>query len=220
MLSGTILWCNTCGSYSELRGAGIAKRFPWPLDAALFGGRAQQLRALRAAKHPKAGRPIPHGVSEIRWGTAEGFQPSGRVGATGPLTQRIGQRGFCTRDLKPASQLRCTVATGVCAASSSVVARDSRSKVARLIAAATGVGDTGDAPAGSLPVPAPPVGFVAGLERQLPAAPLLRAPLYGHLPSAVFRAANPSCSGAVHVYEAPKASTAIVCRVRTTVLRR
>ena len=53
MMSGNIVWCNICGAYAAGHAVHIARGCPGPVDLSAAGGRAQQLRRLRAGKHPK-----------------------------------------------------------------------------------------------------------------------------------------------------------------------
>ena len=51
MRSGQVIWCNVCGSFGTFRG--LAQSCPGPVTKDSEGGRAHQLRRLRAGFDPK-----------------------------------------------------------------------------------------------------------------------------------------------------------------------
>ena len=55
MVSGKVIWCNTCGAYATGHAVRLVKSCQGPVDIKAAGGRSQQLRKLRAGKHPKLG---------------------------------------------------------------------------------------------------------------------------------------------------------------------
>ena len=67
MRSGDVIWCNTCGSFGALRGRGLAQSCPGPVPLSMEGGRAQQLRRLRAGFHPKDRYRLPAAVPQAMW---------------------------------------------------------------------------------------------------------------------------------------------------------
>ena len=62
MVSGRGIWYNTCGAYATGHAVRLAKSCEGPVDIKAAGGRAQQLRKLRAGKHPKAGHRLSDAV--------------------------------------------------------------------------------------------------------------------------------------------------------------
>ena len=62
IVSGRVLWCNTCGAYATGHAVRLARSCEGPVDIKAAGGRAQQLRKLREGKHPKTGHRIGDAV--------------------------------------------------------------------------------------------------------------------------------------------------------------
>ena len=95
-LSGTLLWCNTCGAYADSRSKGISKPCAGKPEAS-NGGRAQQLAALRARRHPKSTRkqhiqlppPIARSVISSVTSAEHAIQQSEQVAAL--VTQKRAQ---------------------------------------------------------------------------------------------------------------------------------
>ena len=58
--TGILHWCATCGAYAQDRAVLIAQPCPGPPRLGLFGGRGQQLRRLRASRHPRTGEHLLH----------------------------------------------------------------------------------------------------------------------------------------------------------------
>ena len=67
MLSGHVVWCNVCGAFGSQRGRGLARACPGPAQIGGTGGRAQQLRRLRAGYHPKDRVRLPNAVPQSSW---------------------------------------------------------------------------------------------------------------------------------------------------------
>ena len=65
MLSGDVIWCNTCGSYADLRADGLTQPCtgkhigPWK-----GGGKRGQLTDLRRCIHPKSRSTLPPPIAE------------------------------------------------------------------------------------------------------------------------------------------------------------
>ena len=65
MISGSIIWCSTCGSYADLRVSGLTEAClgkhtgPW-----LGGGKVGQLKALLKNIHPRNGTQLPAPIAE------------------------------------------------------------------------------------------------------------------------------------------------------------
>ena len=62
IVSGRVIWCNTCGAYATGHAVRLARSCEGPVDIKAAGGRAQQLRKLRAGKHPKTGHLIGEAI--------------------------------------------------------------------------------------------------------------------------------------------------------------
>ena len=67
MKSGDVIWCNICGYFGTKRGRGLTQSCPGPTLVGGIGGRAQQLRRLRAGFHPKSGRRLQPAVHQRDW---------------------------------------------------------------------------------------------------------------------------------------------------------
>ena len=67
MKSGDVIWCNICGYFGTQRGRGLTQSCPGPTQVGGIGGRAQQLRRLRAGFHPKSGRRLQPAVHQRDW---------------------------------------------------------------------------------------------------------------------------------------------------------
>ena len=185
MLSGTILWCNACGAYTESRGRGLARSCPGPPAPRLYGGRAQQLRRLRDNRHPKTDAAIPQAVPETRWAAAPELQPPTTLTTTSALDPPSPSRStWCARRsqqllervrAREAGSDPASLATG---GGTEGISSERAAKVARLVAAATAaaaaaptVGEPSgaatapsavDLSSNSLMAPAPPLAAAVG----------------------------------------------------------
>ncbi len=67
-MSGDVIWCNRCGAYAVDLARGLAKPCPGPPPPqGNSGGRAHQLRRLRAGRHLVTGACLPHHCPEPGW---------------------------------------------------------------------------------------------------------------------------------------------------------
>ena len=69
--SGQVIWCNVCGAFGSQRGRGLAHSCPGPAQVGGTGGRAQQLRRLRAGFHPKDRSKLPAAIPQADWSADE-----------------------------------------------------------------------------------------------------------------------------------------------------
>jgi hypothetical protein len=67
VMSGDLIWCTRCGSFSEHVGKGLAKACRGRFQGSIRGGLPGQLKRLMAGWHPVTRAALPPPIPESRW---------------------------------------------------------------------------------------------------------------------------------------------------------